>query len=76
MNVQEIVSRGTGSHFSPNELMFVVEQYIKEKKGVEVKLNILKGLNPRQRIGQFIYQQQITKLNDAFTKASEYFLCD
>lgn len=74
MNILEIVKRKTGSKFQLEEVVFVVAEYIKEKKGVNVDINLEKGVNRRSPLFSMMYQDQLKKLYDAFDIASDYFI--
>lgn len=75
MDVMEICNRRTGSTFSIEEMEFVVGNYIREKKGREVKVNALRdygrGFSMFDRI---LIARDVELLNKAFNSASEYFL--
>jgi hypothetical protein len=74
VNILEIVKRKTGSKFQLEEVVFVVAEYIKEKKGVNVDINLEKGVNRRSPLFSMMYQDQLKKLYDAFDIASDYFI--
>ncbi len=74
MEINEIVSRNTGSNYTVDEMSYVVEQYIKEKKGVEVNINLEKNINTSTQHGQFAYLSQVSSLDNAFSYACKYFL--
>jgi hypothetical protein len=74
MNILEIVKRKAGSKFQLEEVVFVVAEYIKEKKGVNVDINLEKGVNRRSPLFSMMYQDQLKKLYDAFDIASDYFI--
>lgn len=75
MNLIEILTRPNGQNVTIEEASFVVEKYIEKMKGVNVKINIYKGmpenlsnLNP---FGIAILQKEITDLFNAYITASE-----
>ncbi len=74
MNILEIVKRKSGSKFRLEEVCFVVAEYIREKKGVNVDINLEKNFNRRSLSFSIMYQNQLKKLYDAFDIASEYFI--
>lgn len=67
MIVEEIIRK---PEVDQNEMEYVVEQYIKERKGVDVKINIpiMGGL-----IGAALNQQQLSLLSDSYMTASQWF---
>ena len=73
MIVEEIVNRPNNSTFSTEEMQYVVQQYIIEKKGVNVDINLGKKLNKfGQGISKMLSSQQLEKLNDAFNTSVGY----
>lgn len=44
MNILEILDRPSPAHYTVEELQFAVEQYIKQKKNIDVTVNIFKGM--------------------------------
>ena len=74
MDVNEIINRKTGSNFETEDLIFVVEAYIKEKKDADVDINITKGLLQGHPLTHLALQAQLQKLSHAFNCASEYYL--
>ena len=74
MNIFEIVGRKSGAKFTLNEVCFVVSEYIKDRKGFEVKINLEKRLDRRDLFFSSRYQNQLKKLYDAFDIASEYYI--
>ncbi len=74
MNILEIVKRKSGSKFRLEEVCFVVAEYIREKKGVNVDINLEKNFNRRSLSFSIMYQNQLKKLYNAFDIASDYFI--
>ncbi len=74
MNLQEIVSRKTMQHVTQEEMEYVVKNYIKELKGVDININISKGINPRSMSGKMRLSMQLELLFMAFNDASKYYL--
>lgn len=75
MNIEDIIHKPSPARISIKEMTFVIEQYIKEKKGRDVTINLERGLPPRASlIFGHLYQSQLKKLNNAFSTASEYFI--
>lgn len=73
MNLQEIINRPDGANFEVQELAFVVEKYIEQKKGREVRINLTKGLHPRHPFFRNMYYSQVKKLMVAYSVAESYF---
>lgn len=73
MEVNEIVNRKTGSIFSQEELEFVIKEYIKEKKGVDININLSKNFTGTH-FDSFINQDQMILLDKAFEVAQRYFV--
>ena len=71
MDVYEIID---AEESDINEIKFVVEMYIKERKDITVTINLDKGLEfiPAPFRGAYT-QQQLQKLMDAYFKASQWF---
>tara|TARA_R110000803_G_scaffold16197_2_gene44431 strand:- start:3492 stop:3719 length:228 start_codon:yes stop_codon:yes gene_type:complete len=72
MDVEEIISRPNGSVYSEEEMAAVVERYIKERKGVNVSVNIKKHLRPDMPFMDRFYGAQVSKLVDAFNISVAY----
>ena len=73
MDVTEIVNRESASEYATKELTYVVEQYIKEKKGVDVEINPFKHAK-NSPFGGVIVQIAMQQLNHAYDVAAAYFL--
>jgi len=73
MNLREIVQRPKNLPFDNDEMVFVVENYIKDKTNKKVDINILKNLHNIQRFA-FEPIQECTKLMSAFCVAQNYYL--
>ena len=74
MEIKELVSRNSPQYYSTDEMIFLVTEYIKEKKGVFVDINLFKGLNPNIRVQfQYYAKDQLFKLDKAFNIAFGYF---
>lgn len=74
MNIQELKSRPSPSQYSIEECCFVVEQYIKKMRNVDVKINIYKNLDMTQMnhpVIRIMLSQQLQMLNNAFLEAIE-----
>ena len=75
MIVEEIVNRPNNSTFSTEEMQYVVQQYILEKKGVSVDINLGKQMKGQYKtIETIMYSHQLEKLNDAFNTSVGYFV--
>ena len=60
---------------SDTEAMFVVEQYIKERKGVAVRIDLAtNNPSPNQALLHIHIAKQLAKLMNAYKYASEWFL--
>ena len=75
MDLKEILSRKSPSHYTTEEACFVVEEYICQMKNQRVKINLNKTIDPRLPSQHPMYQllmtAQLGNLNQAFLKASE-----
>ena len=74
MNVENIVTRDNRIALETHEMQFVVQEYIKEKKGSNVKINLMKGLNQHDPFFAMEYLQEVNKLMNAYNVAQGYFL--
>ena len=74
MTIEDIIHKASPARISVNEMEFVIKAYIKEKKGRDIDINLERGLNRRHPMFNPVYQQQLGKLNKAFSIASEYFI--
>lgn len=74
MVVEEIVNRPTSQPVDQSEMIYVVEQYIKDKKGVEVDINLLKGINKKSPMASILLQEQLGMLVEAFEIARGYYV--
>ena len=69
MEINEILQRPSPAYYTQDEIVFAVEKYIEKKKGVRVKIDILKkyqdldSLNP---FGIFTLQKEYENLWKAF----------
>jgi len=73
MEVKEIIRK---EKLEQSEMEFVIEQYIKEKKGRDVKINIHNNqmihLIPKE-FQQSILQKELQLLNEAYNVACSYY---
>jgi hypothetical protein len=73
MDVKEIIGK---TELTQEEMQFVVEQYIFEKKGKKVKIDIMSNpvinLVPPMMQRPLI-QRELSMLNEAYNIACEYF---
>ena len=74
MNTLEICSRPNNSTFTTEELIYVVQEYISEVKGVDVNINLTKWLDKNHPFFKHLYVNQLNKLNTAFNKTQKYYL--
>tara|TARA_R110002096_G_scaffold60958_1_gene151774 strand:+ start:3668 stop:3880 length:213 start_codon:yes stop_codon:yes gene_type:complete len=65
-----ILEISKSTHVHQMEMQYVVEQYIKEKKGVDISV----ALDVTSIIGRMTIQSQLNKLTHAFNVASAYFI--
>jgi len=73
MNIDFIIEKPDSTPLSTDEMVFVVEQYIKEKKGQAVEINPLKRLDPNHPFFPMQCQQKIKMLHEAYNVAKSYF---
>ena len=74
MNLQEIIARDNRTPLETHEMQYVVQEYINEKKGADVRINLTKGLNQHDPFFPIEYMNEINKLIQAFNVAQGYFL--
>lgn len=74
MDIQEIINR-TSAPLEQGEMQFVVEQYIKDTKGVDVNIDLTKRIDRTYppEYQTFLAQQQLQMLLTAFERACFYF---
>jgi len=74
MDVTEIVNRQPMT-YTIEEQVYVIEQYIKERKGKTVKVNPFKELSMvHSHIHKGLGMQKIQDVNLAFNDAANYYL--
>lgn len=73
MNLQEIITRPSPAEYSQQEMEFVVTEYIKTKKGVDVEINLSKH-HTGTPLDIMLMREQIRMLDKAFEIAQGYFL--
>ncbi len=73
MDLQEICTRPNNSEYTEEEMAFVVERYIMATKGQEVKVNIKKGIDPKDKMAPLRYLDQLKKLIAGFNDAEAYW---
>lgn len=71
MVVSDIIRK---TELSQAEMQFVVEQYIKERKGVNVNIHIALPTNSFERLSMHFAQDQIIKLTNAYNDACGWYL--
>ena len=74
MNIEDIIHKKSPARVSVSEMSYVIKEYIREKTGKGIEVNLEKGLDRRHPLFTPVYQQQLSKLSNAFTIASEYFI--
>lgn len=75
MTIEEIVNRDSHT-YEVAEMIFLVEQYIKDKKDVSVDINMMKAIPTQDMnnpIAQMVYQDQVMKLHKSFDYAYKHF---
>jgi len=60
----------TSNSLNQKEMEYVVEQYIKSKKNIDVNIDI----TPINNIGLMMFRSQFNKLSIAFEVAAKYYL--
>lgn len=66
MNVSDIIRKTV---LDQAEMQFVVEQYIEERKGVKVTID----LTPKSQLASLLVQDQLIKLHAAYDCAVRWF---
>lgn len=72
--VNKILEKGRVFPLEVEEMAYVVEQYIKDRKGENVNINIMKDLNPGSVFFFHNYRKEVSKLINAYNIAEGYFL--
>lgn len=67
MNLKEIIKRSHSQLMQQHEAFFVIQQYIKARKGVDVQPTI------DQRMGMFSVTKDIQYMHEMLTYAVEWF---
>ena len=73
MNIQEIVNRGHGTDITTQEQIFVVKNYIKEKKNIDVDINIRRTMPIDFIDFDIILKRDLQLLNIAYFTAEAFF---
>ena len=73
MQLGEIINRPNRSLYEQGELIYVVQQYIKIRKGIDVKIDLLRGADIYTPFGQMHYVTECQKLSQAFNFAAGWF---
>lgn len=74
MDLTEIITRKSPYNISQDEMCYVVEQYIKDKKSYDISINIEKRVIPINMLRKTMIVNQLQKLNQAFDIAQKYFV--
>ena len=74
MIVEEIINRKSPQYFEVEEKIFVVQQYINDRKNVSVNINLTKNFRDGNPFNKFNYLKQLEKLDSAFHDACKYYL--
>jgi hypothetical protein len=76
MNINDTI-RETQYSATVEQLTSVVEWYIREKKGVDVKIDMYSdSITGRNRINPVLFKVYVNKLFRAYVKALEYYKND
>jgi hypothetical protein len=76
MNINDTI-RETQYSATVEQLTSVVEWYIREKKGVDVKIDMYSdSITGRNRINPVLFKVYVNKLFKAYVKALEYYKND
>jgi len=62
------------NHHTVEEMIIVVQEYIRETKGQKVRIDPMFNLDPASPMFPLRYQNQVRKLSEAFEVARAYFL--
>lgn len=73
MNIKEIVNRGNGTDITTQEQIFVVKKYIKEKKNIDVDINIRRTMPIDFIDFDIILKRDLQLLNIAYFTAEAFF---
>ena len=74
MNLKEIVFRGNGSDITTEEQIYVVKEFIKEKKGKEIDIYIRTSLHRGLIEFDPLLKRDLRLLSIAYFKAESYFI--
>ncbi len=75
MNINETILK-TEYKATTEQLTSVVEWYIREKKGVDVKIDMYSDCMIGRRINPVLFRVYVNKLFRAYVKALEYYKND
>lgn len=73
LDLQTIINQRDTVPLSEAEMLFVVEQYIEDRKGVSVDIDVYRDYGS-DTINAMIYQTQIQKLMEAYNIAKGYYV--
>lgn len=74
MDLKEILTRKSPSHYTTEEACFVVEKYIYQEKNKNVVINLYKSverLSPNHQMYTVLMSNQLRLLNQAFLLAMD-----
>ena len=71
MELKEIINRQPRI-YSTEEMEFLLSEYIKERKGIDVKVNTFKNVPPE--FMDFVGHQKLRLLHKAFDYAHDWYL--
>ena len=67
MDIKDIVNKPDTYEFSQDEMIFVISEYIKDRKGIEVKPRI------NTSFGQFVTMNELNIMNHLFNYALNWY---
>lgn len=74
ITVESIVFRTSPAKISIQSLSFVVQEYIKEKKGVSVNIELAARIKPLHPLFKHFFTNEYYKLIAAFDIAAAYYI--
>lgn len=69
MNIKEIVNRPNGSHYSVEEMCYIIEQYVFLKKNKHIVINPYKNCILHGSLNPLLFQIELKKIIKAFNYA-------
>lgn len=74
MKTKEIINKPDTEALSDQEMAYVVQEYIKERKGQDVVINIYKNFNQNNPLSTMFLAQEINQLHEAYNTAKYWLL--